>query len=55
MPLLTFLNLQDQVQLGFNSVEQLKRISEINLKGAQPHIMRNAILVNPKNHPKVYF
>ena len=55
VPLFQFLNLHEQLHLGFSSIEQLKTISEFNLIGAQARILRNAILVGPNNRPKVYF
>ena len=55
VPLLQFLNMQEQLHLGFSSLEQLKKLSELNLIGAQARILRNAILVGPNNRPKVYF
>lgn len=54
-PLLTFLSLHEQAQLGFNVPEQLQLLSEINMKTSELKIPHNTIQVNYDGVPKVYY
>jgi len=54
-PLITFLLIHEQAQLGFNVPEQLQLLSELNMKNCEVKVVRNTILVNNEGVPKVYY
>ena len=55
MPLITFLQIHEQAQLGFNVPEQLQLLTELNMNSCEVKVPRNTILVNFDGVPKVYY